>query len=92
MTGDVVLRIEGNAAGLPCSCAGDYVVSLVVPRPGHPGTVKTTPHRAHARRFPDAAEALRYWKQQHGTRSTDGMPNRPLTAFHISIVPAEDVQ
>jgi hypothetical protein len=88
---DVVLRIEGNAAGLPCACTGDYIVALDVPHAGHHGHVKTTPHRAHAKRFTDAAEALRYWKQQHGTRSTDGRPNRPLTAFNVSIVPAEDV-
>lgn len=37
-----------------------------------------------AQRFSSAAEAFAFWRQDHGMRS-DGKPNRPLTAFNISV-------
>lgn len=51
------------------------------------GLVELTKQRDEARRFDDAAEALRCWKQTSTVRPTrdDGKPNRPLTAFTIEL-------
>jgi len=84
-----VLRIEGNAAGFPCDFIGEYVRSLRVDGPGARGTLTTTPWLKYARKFEDQAEAMEFWRQEHGVRSTDGKPNRPLTAYHVTVLPVD---
>jgi hypothetical protein len=44
-----------------------------------------TDKRAWAWRYPDQAAALEAWRYSIGVREWDGMPDRPLTAFHVSI-------
>ena len=42
-----------------------------------------------ARQWPDYPTALAYWRQVSKTRPTrpDGQPNRPLTAFTVTVEP-----
>lgn len=42
-----------------------------------------------ARKFDTQVEALRFWQQQSTVKPTraDGKPNRPLTAFNVTIEP-----
>jgi len=53
---------------------------------GGQGEILTTADPARALAFNDAAVALTVWRQSVGTRA-DGKPNRPLTAFTVSIEP-----
>lgn len=56
------------------------------------GEVFWTTERDEAMRFDSARDALEYWKTQSQTVPfrPDGEPNRPLTAFTIEIVPADE--
>lgn len=56
-------------------------------------SLKVTTDPARARRFDTAGEALKLWRARHPGIPTrpDGEPNRPLTAFHVEIVPAPPV-
>jgi hypothetical protein len=55
------------------------------------GHIKTTVNPKKAKRFHGIEEAMRYWRQQHGIRSTDGEPNRPLTAFTVEFRLLQDI-
>lgn len=53
------------------------------------GMVDTTDDLSRAMRFPDAIEAWALWKLPstvHPIRLSDGKPNRPMTAFSITVV------
>jgi hypothetical protein len=56
------------------------------------GDVQLTSDRAKAKLFASHEEAWTFWKQISKTRPkrADGRPNRPLTAFSVSIEPTED--
>lgn len=58
---------------------------------GGRGDVTWTPHIENALRFDTAIEAAEFWKTQSKTMPLrpDGLPNRPLTAYSVSIVPVE---
>jgi hypothetical protein len=90
--GGVLIRIEGLASGNPCSVAGEYVRDFSVHGPGQRGVVTTTNDPARAKLFADAGAAFKYWKQTHGTRPYDGKPNRPLTAYTVLFLPADDAR
>jgi hypothetical protein len=51
------------------------------------GTLKTTVRAAEAKQFASIAEAHDFWRQQSSTHPLrdDGKPNRPLTAYTVSI-------
>jgi hypothetical protein len=54
------------------------------------GTIRVTDNPAEALVFEDVAQALRVWKTpspKYPRRSSDGRPNRPLTALTVEIVP-----
>lgn len=63
------------------SDAGDYA-----------GNITTTDDPAKARRFRTKTAAFLYWRQESKLRPRrpDGKPNRPLTAFTVEILPADD--
>ena len=50
-----------------------------------------TTHRPSARRFADLTEAMTLWKTASTVRPLrdDGLPNRPLTAFHVTFETVE---
>lgn len=49
------------------------------------GLLTVTREPAEARVFPSVSEALEYWRQSYGIRPWDGKPNRPLTAWTVTI-------
>lgn len=54
--------------------------------------VVTTPDRANARLFEDAADAMHEWQRVSKTWPVrqDGKPNRPLAAFTVQISPLQE--
>jgi hypothetical protein len=56
---------------------------------GHAGSVGWTKDRGRAMQFATAGEALLFWKQASRSNPTrpDGKPNRPLTAWHVTLEP-----
>jgi hypothetical protein len=83
-----VIKIVENASGLPCPVAGHYLESYDPDWPDHPlGQARFTRNIAYAKTYADAGEAfadLMRVRAQDPVRP-DGKPNRPLTAFTVSI-------
>lgn len=78
---------------------GDALIGRAPPKPtfikgcdfeadGGRGLPVFTQKREDAKKFDDAAQALDYWKTQSQTvpLRPDGKPNRPLTAFNVTIL------
>lgn len=72
--------------GVVCA-AGAYVVSY-----DPDGETVLTTLIEKARRFDTAGEALVYWRQQSVAcpLRPDGKPNRPLTAYTVSVEAVDD--
>jgi hypothetical protein len=94
MTDEVVIRIMGLANPAfpgysPCEQSGQFVISLDADARKGRGTIKTTPDMAKAARFKSTEAAVAYWKTQSQTTPfrCDGRPNRPLTAYTVSVLP-----
>lgn len=87
---EYIIRIIANADGSPSRLAGCYVETFDVDAYGGRGELDTTAHACLAMRFASRAEAIRFWQRQSRVCPVraDGMPNRPLTAFHVDIGPA----
>lgn len=88
----IIIKIENNAAGFPCPFAGEYIMDYDPYFGGTTdrgkGLLGTTKDPAKAKEFDDLLVALDYWKQVSPTvpvRDLDGQPNRPLTAFTVSL-------
>lgn len=88
----VLIRIVSRATGEPSADDGLYIGAFD-PRPLPHGSVRLTNERRNALRFISTIEALEFWRQEHGMRP-DGRPNRPLTAWTVTIEPGpmEDVE
>lgn len=59
---------------------------------GH-GQIIGTALRANAMQFSSAAEAVSLWEtvpKSRPLRESDGRPNKPLTAFHMTVEPFEE--
>jgi hypothetical protein len=57
------------------------------------GILELTDDPRKALKFSDAGEALEKWRQPagcqcHGIRPWDGKPNRPLTAYTVTVIDA----
>lgn len=54
------------------------------------GSAKWTADIDHALLFPTMEAAMEFWRKQSRTRPLrpDGKPNRPLTAFNVTVEPA----
>ena len=78
-----IMQCVELASGLPGGPKGQWLKSYE-PRTGES---VWTDNRGEAHRFADAFEALTMWKSVHEHQPVrpDGKPNRPLTAFTISI-------
>jgi hypothetical protein len=90
-----LIRIEylgGHLRLLRGKCIeGDYVMSFDPDANDGRGELLTTPSLDQALKFDDQAGALRFYRQAstvHPLRD-DGKPNRPLTAFTVTIEPTE---
>lgn len=88
----IVLRAVGSpAAGLyPATAPWLYLVSWNVDAHDGRGEAEWGPaEKAHV--FVDARQAWETWREQSTVRPVrdDGLPNRPLTAFHVVIIDLE---
>jgi hypothetical protein len=88
-----VILLVGTVAGVPTEFDGKYV-KLYDPTYVHPdgydgGILEVTSDKCEAMQFPDAGAACAKWMQAYGWREDDGEPNRPLTAWNVSV---EEVQ
>lgn len=93
MTGPVLLRLMGLAAGGASEFDGLYVKyydpTWTPPHGAYDGGILEVTHDPkRAWHFDSAADAMELWRTAHGTRE-DGKPNRPLTAWTVEIVPME---
>lgn len=92
---DRVIRIHAFADESPCEFADTYVVAYDPSVNGFSPSgeamnclLAVTKDRAAATRY-TVMEAFEVWSKAHGVRP-DGHPNRPLTAFTVSIEFAEE--
>jgi hypothetical protein len=78
-----------NGSGDP---GGRYVKSYDPDGHDGYGDVTLTLDSAQAHVYPDGAAALEAWRAQSTVRPlrSDGLPNRPLTAFTVETEPVED--
>ena len=85
-----VMRIIQRADGVRSHYDGRYVMDCR-DTPDGMGIYVTSPKLEDARRFADAGEAMAFWNRISATRRwrPDGKPNKPLTAFTVSIVPED---
>jgi hypothetical protein len=93
----LVIQILGLADGSPTVFDGQYLKEYDPNRDGVDPSgqpmlahVACTDDPAAALHFEDAGEAHRVWTlvDQRDPVRPDGKPNRPLTAFTITIIPA----
>jgi len=85
-----IIQIVGCAGPFECSFAGEYILSFDAYANENGlgvGELLTTPNPLDAKRFDNFKAAWEFWKQQSPTvpLRPDGQPNRPLTAFHVSL-------
>lgn len=99
-----MIQLEGLVTGDVTSYNGKYVVSYDPMAWRHQFVasieevealigefVTVTDDIEQARRFGSMVEATEFWRQEGaGVRPWDGKPNRPLTAFHITILPVDE--
>jgi hypothetical protein len=91
VSGDVVIQVLGLANGESMRGAeGQYLLSYTPDGNDGRGDLVLTPERDDAKRYAGAAEAMEDWKRVSAThpKRPDGKPNRPLSAFTISVVKA----
>jgi hypothetical protein len=83
------LRIVSLADGRPSVVDNQWLVSCDVDAREGRGMVIATDDPAKALLFPRPAAALMYWQRQskHTPLRPDGKPNRPLTAYTVTIEP-----
>lgn len=86
-----VIKSEGLADGRP-KFNGQYLVSFDPEALGGMGSFIWSPDIEQAKRFPTAAEAFEMWTAVPACRPTrpDGKPNKPLTAFTVTIEDAPE--
>ena len=84
----VVVKIEGAASGAPTPHDGRYVLFWNPHSAFGFADLVTTDDRYKARQFRDAAHALEEYRTVSNVekrRPTDGKPNRPLSAFTVTL-------
>lgn len=89
-----LIRIEGIALpGIPCEEAGEFVVSFDPDARDGRGSLKATKDVTKAKQFGCPEEATRYWRQQSLVRPKrpDGRPNRPMTAYSVTVLKATTI-
>lgn len=84
-----VIKIIGSCIGIPTSVDGKYLTKYDPDFRSGRGFVDGSDKIGDAIFFADKKEAMEFWKQPsktHPIRSTDGKPNRPLTAYTVEII------
>lgn len=96
---EVVIQIEGLVGQTSSPFDGEFLVEYDPERDGRDpqgapmlAHIVTTPDREKAKRFANYPEASECWRRVCKRKPTrpDGRPNRPLTAFTVAILPAEE--
>ena len=92
MRNGAVIRIDADAAGYPCQGRGQYLSRFDPEARRGRGKITTTADPTRAMIFSTHEEALACWRRQSTVRPLrdDLEPNRPLTAFTISILSVAD--
>jgi hypothetical protein len=85
-----VIKIEwlGGHVSAPSRFEGSYVSAFDPEAHDGRGSMSATFDKSEAKKFDNAADAMEFYRQQsktHPIRETDGKPNRPLTAYTVSI-------
>lgn len=80
------IKIHSGAFGGPSQHDGRWLRFYDPTRNGVHGRIESTDNPAEAKQFPDIGAALREYRREYGTRP-DRRPNRPLTAYTVSIDP-----
>ena len=89
----LVIKIVQAAAGFSSDHAGQYIRSFVPDTDEYgQGVLVTTANLDDALKFETWPAAFEFWKQQSRRcpLRMDGKPNRPLTAFTVTIEPIVD--
>jgi hypothetical protein len=93
----VIVRILSLADGSPTSFDNQWLVDYDLSRPGITpdgdlltAHVETTRDRTQARRFADFRTAIAVLSQPSGRTRADGEPDRPMTAFNLSVERASE--
>jgi hypothetical protein len=85
-----VIKLEGLAVGRPSEYDGEYL-SFYDPGAGEPGECRldTVADPREARHFATFQDAVQTWQADDPRQPVraDGKPNRPLTAYSVSIEP-----
>lgn len=87
MSGEYVIEVIATADGRRVGPPPRYVELFDPDAHDGRGHIELTTDPAAALRFPDQVAAWQCWKQASTVRPTrpDGQPNRPLTAFTVSV-------
>lgn len=80
-----VIQFLGDALGRPTRVDGQYLTAY----DPDTGDLQTTADASRALHFDHPADALHLWRAQSTVEPLrpDGKPNRPLTAFTITVDP-----
>lgn len=82
------LKIVGWMLDRPCPITGEYLEKFDFEQPQTEQLMWFTSDPAQAQAFPDAGAAIEAWKtvRQFDGLRPDGMPDRPLSAFSVTVV------
>lgn len=87
-TDPIIIQIICDAAGLPCSEEGAFVMEMDFEAMEGYGHLVATRHPSKAKQFATPEEAMRFYQTApacHPLRS-DGKPNRPMTAYTVEFL------
>jgi hypothetical protein len=89
-----VVRCMGASNGSPCGSTGKFVERYEPQWNSGMGYAWFTSDVSEALTFDTLEAAYAFWRTVPANRPTrpDGKPNRPLTAFHIEVVPLAFLQ
>ena len=90
-----VIKCEGYARGIPCEFTGQYLEWYKPNGDPMVGLGKWTDKLDQAMTFKTAGEATECWRQERTVSPSfraDGKPDRPLTAFNISVIPFDQAK
>jgi len=90
----VVLKLAGHPVRGATPEDGQYLQSIDFAAHGGRGDMVLTTDLQRALKFAGMAQAWAYWRtvpEEHPLRSSDGLPNRPLTAFNWEFETLPDV-
>lgn len=89
-TGPFLLVCHGYASGAPGAPVGRFLESYDVDAHGGRGSATWTDDPAKALGFVSPQAAMECWQQRSRVAPVraDGQPNRPLTAYTVSMQPA----